>query len=442
MFWSILRTRMPVPTVKIVAAETEMRRRLTSLLCGIKGFEIAEHGGCDIVCIGCESQFPERDIATARALGRGARSPVLLITWQGSEELAVKAFRAGVDEYARGDSPAEEIAALLHGMLRSEAERPLAAGEMLVGDSAAIRSTRSYIERVARTACKVLITGETGTGKEVVANLLHRNSPRAHKPLICINCAAIPDDLLESELFGFERGAFTGANAGQPGKLKLADGGTVLFDEIGDMTPYAQAKILRMIESCEIQRLGSKRPEKIDLRILAATHCDLDNAEAHASFRRDLFFRLSVARIKLPPLRERKDDLLPLAGHFRLECNRMLGRQTVDFTPEAQTAILRHDWPGNVRELKNIIEAAFINLDARSRWVELPELFCRALENKRADGQDESARILVALAENHWNKSKAAESLHCSRMTLYRRMERCGIAADEGDTLAAKRKSA
>jgi DNA-binding NtrC family response regulator len=417
-----------------------MRRRLARLLGEIKWIEIGDHGVPDVICIGCESQFPEGDLRTARAHQGALCPPVLLITWQGSEELAVRAFRAGVNEYVRGESAPEQIATLLHGMLRRVVERPLAAGDLLVGESAAIRSTRSYIDRVAKTECKLLIMGETGTGKEVVANLIHRNSPRAHKPLICINCAAIPDSLLESELFGFERGAFTGATSSQPGKLKLADGGTVLFDEIGDMTPYAQAKILRVIESCEIQRLGSTRPEKVDLRILAATHCELEDAEAHPSFRRDLYFRLSVARITLPPLRERKDDLLPLAGHFRVEYNRLMGRETVGFSPEAEAAILRHDWPGNVRELKNIIEAAFINLDARSRWVELPEFFCRALESRRPGGQSEVARILAALAETHWNKSKAAEALRCSRMTLYRRMERYGI--EERDTLAVEDQTA
>ena len=283
---------------------------------------------------------------------------------------------------------------------------------------------------MARASSNVLVTGETGTGKELVAKLIHRNSSRAEKALVCINCAAIPDTLLESELFGFERGAFTGATTSREGELAAADGGTAFLDEIGDMSPYAQAKILRAIETHEIHRLGGNKSQHVDFRVVAATNCDLEALSQDGRFRRDLFFRLNVARIHLPPLRERPEDLLPLAHHFRLEFNRTFGRNTVGFTQRSEEAILGYEWPGNVRELRNVVEASFITLEPQCGWVELPDFFCSAVESKNVPQADESDKIRKALSQSGWNKSKAADILSWSRMTLYRKMERHGIPAE------------
>jgi len=312
----------------------------------------------------------------------------------------------------------------------------LKGGDSLLGESGLMRDIRSQLDRIARTASNVLITGETGTGKEVVAQLIHKNSSRSAKPIVCINCAAIPDTLLESELFGYERGAFTGAHTSQQGKLKLAEGGTVFFDEIGDLSLFNQAKVLRVIERREIQRLGSAKPLPIDFRMITATNCEPESLVAEGKFRKDLFFRLNVARINLPPLRERREDILILANFFRETFNLTFGMQTAGFTPIAEAMLLSHAWPGNIRELRNVVEAAFVNLEPGVKAVNLPVPFCQALTDCRklqGSGLSELDRILTALSETHWNKSNAAAKMHWSRMTLYRKMSRYHIPEGSPD---------
>ena len=311
----------------------------------------------------------------------------------------------------------------------------LMGAQRMIGVSLSMQETKAYIGRVALTDSNVLITGETGTGKELVADLIHRNSPRHEKPFVCINCAAIPDSLLESELFGYERGAFTGANSSYEGKLRLAHGGTVFFDEIGDMSPYAQAKILRVVESREIQRLGAKKSIPVDVRIMAATNQDLERLTSEDKFRKDLYFRLNVARVQLPPLRDRKEDLLPLFNHYIGEFNRGFGREVEGFSEEALESLFDYDWPGNVRELKNLLEAIFVNLPSRRiSFVDLPQQLRRRLRQTAELPQDERERLLSALFSVNWNRSKAAQRLHWSRMTLYRKMAKYHIV--RGDETA------
>ena len=232
----------------------------------------------------------------------------------------------------------------------------------LIGSSLAIWKVKTYLHKVAMTDSHVLITGETGTGKELAARYIHRHSARRAKPLVTINCAALPDGLFESELFGYERGAFTGASSSYSGRLKLADAGTVLFDEIGDMSPYAQAKILRLIETKEVYPLGGRRSIPLDIRIIAATNRDLERQVSKNEFRQDLYFRLNVVRVQLPPLRERKEDIPLLTEHFVQEFGARLGRQIEGFSDEATERLLNYDWPGNVRELMNLVERIFIDL--------------------------------------------------------------------------------
>ena len=216
---------------------------------------------------------------------------------------------------------------------------------VLIGSSLAIWKVKTYLRKVALTDSHVLITGETGTGKELAAQYIHHHSARRAKPLVTINCAALPDGLLESELFGYERGAFTGATSSYSGKLKLADGGTVLFDEIGDMSPYAQAKILRVIETKEVYPLGGRRSVPLDIRIIAATNRNLDQRMANNEFRQDLYFRLNVARVHLPPLSERKEDIPLLTDHFVQKFSAQFGRGIEGFSDEAMELLLRYDWP-------------------------------------------------------------------------------------------------
>src|SRR5262247_1774119 len=231
----------------------------------------------------------------------------------------------------------------------------------LIGSSLAIWRVKTYLRKVAATDSHVLITGETGTGKELAAQYIHQHSRRRGNPLVTINCAALPDGLLESELFGYERGAFTGAHSSFPGKLKLADGGTVLFDEIGDMSPYAQAKILRVIETKEVYPLGGRRSVPLDIRIIAATNRDLERQTTRGELRQDLYFRLNVARVHLPPLSERKEDIPLLTDHFVQKFSAQFGRGIEGFSDEAMELLLRYDWPGNIRELMNLIERIFID---------------------------------------------------------------------------------
>jgi transcriptional regulator with PAS, ATPase and Fis domain len=298
----------------------------------------------------------------------------------------------------------------------------------LIGSSLAIWKVKTYLRKVAATDSHVLITGETGTGKELAAQYIHRHSARRAKPLVTINCAALPDGLLESELFGYERGAFTGATSSYAGKLKLADGGTVLFDEIGDMSPYAQAKILRVIETKEVYPLGGRRSVPLDIRIIAATNRDLDERIANNEFRQDLYFRLNIARVHLPPLRERKDDIQVLIDHYVEKFAAQLGRGIEGFSDEAMELILRHDWPGNIRELMNLTERIFIDPpQGKVAVADLP----RSMQNRSPVLQEtkpaEREILLHALSQTNWNKSKAAERLHWSRMTLYRKIAKYHI---------------
>lgn len=298
----------------------------------------------------------------------------------------------------------------------------------MVGNSLPMREIKGSIQKTALTDSNVLITGETGTGKEMVAELIHKNSPRHNKPLVCINCAAVPDSLLESELFGHERGAFTGADSLQEGKLKSADGGTVFFDEIGDMSPHAQAKILRVIETKQAQRLGNQGSFPLDIRIIAATNRDVDALAKANEFRKDLYFRLNVVRLELPPLRERRDDIPLLLEHYIREMNRCFGCSVEGFTTEAFDLLLRYDWPGNIRELKNLLEAIFVNLPQRRISLkDFPEPFRRHLALAETSSQSERDKLLATLLATNWNKSKAAHELHWSRMTVYRKIAKYHI---------------
>jgi len=293
----------------------------------------------------------------------------------------------------------------------------------MIGNSPAMLHLQSYIGRVAATDSNVLITGETGTGKELVAQLIHGRSKRKDGPFLCVNCAAIPDTLLESELFGYERGAFTGALKRQEGKLRLANGGTILFDEIGEMSWQGQAKILRVIETRQVLRLGGTEKLALDIRILAATNRDEASLSSDGGFRKDLFFRLKVTHIHLLPLRDRKIDIPDLLDFYRKRFNAHFQCDVHGFNQEVLQLFLHYSWPGNIRELKNTIEELFLN--SPSAWVGIGDLSDEVrsrLSFRDSTSYTESDRVLSALLETNWNKSKAAEKLHWSRMTLYRKL--------------------
>ena len=228
-----------------------------------------------------------------------------------------------------------------------------------VGTSPAWRDVIRRATQVAASEATTCLQGESGTGKEVIARFIHQRSPRWRGPFIAINCAALPEQLLESELFGFERGAFTGAQQSKPGQIELAAGGVLFLDEVTEMTPAAQAKFLRVLQEREFLRLGGTRPVRVNVRVIAATNRNLDDAVAAGEFREDLYYRLNVFDIRIPPLRERRDDILPLAAGFLRE----FAGATAELTPKAMEALRRHEWPGNVRELRNVLERALIMCD-------------------------------------------------------------------------------
>jgi len=377
---------------------------------------------------------------------RQASPPLLIVATDSSEEFAISSLRAGAVDYLTEPIELVTLAQLISrwvpGFTTPLPETDLTGGDVLVGASPAMQDLRVHIRRIALTDCNVLITGETGTGKELVAQLIHQNSARNGHPLICINCAAIPDSLLESELFGYERGAFTGASWTNQGKLMTANRGTVFFDEIGDMSPFAQAKILRAIETKEVQRLGATRKYQTDIRILAATHHNLDDLASATTFRRDLYFRLNVGRVHLPPLRERKSDIAGLAERMRLELNRKLGRRIEGLTKDAVSSLVQYDWPGNVRELKNVIERVFITRDSgRIDADDLSQVLPQRPPQIQSAPDEELRGLQEALVVCNGNKSKAAERLNCSRMTLYRKIAKYGLGdvkeLSPSDSLAA-----
>ena len=373
-----------------------------------------------------------------RALGRGV--PVVLTVAQSSEQFAVRALNAGVGRYLREPVSGETIVAACEELLapckgpaaEADGDCGLLGGEQMIGDSPPMRDLRGLIKKLDPWSSNVLITGETGTGKELVAELIHKNSARRHKPFVCLNSTAIPESLLESELFGYERGAFTGAQAAYPGKLAMANSGTVFFDEIGDISPHVQAKLLRVLDGKQVYRLGSNRAVPLDLRILAATNQDIERAVEAGRFRQDLYYRLNVVRVRLPLLRERVEDIPKLLTFYVKEMNSAFGTRVEGFTRDALDVLLAHTWPGNIRELRNVVEAVFINLQGRTiDTVHLPEHVKRHLSEMAGASGDERERLLRALVATDWNKTQAAHRLHWSRMTLYRKMSRYHIVRGE-----------
>jgi len=298
----------------------------------------------------------------------------------------------------------------------------------VVGDSSEWRQVLTHATQVAVTETTVLLLGESGTGKEVVARFIHRASERKNGPFIALNCAALPEQLLEAELFGYERGAFTGAVQSKPGQLEQAAGGTLFLDEIGEMPLTAQSKILRVLEHREIQRLGSSRSHTVDIRVVAATNQPLEELVQHGRFRSDLFYRLNVARVHLPPLRERKEDIPGLIAHFLTVLNAQMGRQVVGLEPDVHDYLMEYQWPGNIRELRNLLEATLLTI--RSSMIgfkDLPEDYQLKFSRIKVAPFQERERLVSALAATNWNISKTAQQLDWARMTVYRKLAQYGL---------------
>ncbi len=396
--------------------------------------------------------------------------PVLMITAYATPKLAVEAIKAGAIDYlAKPFAPEELLHAVArcaerHRLLQDNARLRAHASatyrlEQIIGDSPRMRELRTLIQTVAPTDARVLVLGESGTGKELVAGAIHSLSQRSKANYVRINCAAIPETLLESELFGHEKGAFTGAMKQKPGRVEEADGGTLFLDEIADMSRPLQAKLLRFLEDGTFTRVGGTQELRVNVRLVAATNRDIVQAIAAGEFREDLFHRLNVVQMRLPPLRERGEDILLLAEHFLKSFAGSMNRSVKRSSPAARQKLLAHHWPGNVRELRNVIERALIlergaevlpgslpdfQLEARLHKTELPKAASDGpLDEVVADF--ERSLINTTLEQNLFSLSKTAERLKISRHALRYRMQRLSIALPtdtEEDTPAAAGKEA
>jgi len=388
---------------------------------------------------------------------------VIMITAYGSEKIAVEAMKLGAADYVPKPFDNDELELVVDRVLEGmQLRRDLrlfqaqAADayrfENLIGQSAAMRQMFDVIRKVAPTDLTVLIRGPSGTGKELVANAIHYNSPRRGRPMIKVNCAAFSRELVESELFGHERGAFTGAITTREGKFEIADGGTLLLDEIGDMPLETQAKILRVLQERELERVGGNRTITVDVRIVAATNQDLEARVRSGAFREDLFYRLNVVPIVIPPLRARREDLPPLVEHFLAAVATRLGRPAKTLAPDAYRALLASHWPGNVRELEHAIEQASVLAGGSEIQLDdlpvglraapapatatdpdppsAPESNAGFKESKqRVIEQFERRFIAEALARHHGNISKAAEEMGMYRQHLQLKLSEYGIDA-------------
>jgi len=376
---------------------------------------------------------------------------VIIMTAFGSIDQAVQAVKEGAYDYINKPFKIDEILltikkALDERRLRHEVSalrhelRTRYHFENLIGKSRAMQEVFSLIEQVATSRSTVMIYGKSGTGKELVARAIHYNSLRASKAFVAVNCAAIPSELLESELFGHEKGAFTGAIATKVGKFELATGGSLFLDEVGSMRLDLQAKILRALQEREIERVGGTRIIKIDVRVIAATNRDLKKAVEEATFREDLYYRLNVVPITLPPLRQRRDDIPLLVEHFIAKYNREFNRKVKGFSAGATAALYQYDWPGNVRELENVIERAVAL--AQSETISLRELPLDisilgrdmiediqkvGLSLREARSHFEKQYILNILEKVQWNQTEAARVLGLHRNTLLWKLQRLGI---------------
>jgi DNA-binding NtrC family response regulator len=366
--------------------------------------------------------------------------PVVVITAWTSLDTAVQMVKEGASDYVAKPWDDAKLVATVSHLLEMRVPRPAAGaapdlgradlrGIVFNGD--AMRRVVSLAVQVAHADVPVLITGPNGAGKEKVAEIVQANSPRRDRPFVKVNVGALPEGLLESELFGAEPGAYTGATRRRLGRFEAADGGTLFLDEIGNLSPAGQVKVLRVLQSGEFERLGSSETRRVDVRVLAATNVDLRQAMAGGRFREDLFFRLNVIELRVPPLRERPEDLLPLAEAF-LRASAAGSGSPRTLTPEARAALMAHDWPGNVRELMNRVQRATLVAATPQIGPEDLGLAAEALLRRSADSADEGERDTLErlLMECGGSVSRAAARLGISRQALYRRMDRLGVVLE------------
>ena len=451
-------------TILVVDDEAAIRQTLEQLLTyeryavqlaanGAEALSILADSKIDVMLL--DIKMPEMDgfevLERMKAAGRDV--PVIVVSGHGNIETAVDAVRKGAYDFL--EKPLDRSRLLLtlqncldHHNLRGQAEdlRDRSGfNTPLIGDCERIREVRTFIDQVAHTDATVLITGESGTGKELVVRALHAGSPRRDGPLVEVNCAAIPRELVESELFGHEKGSFTGADKMRVGKFEQADGGTLFLDEIGDMSEEAQAKVLKAVEESRFERVGGREARQVDVRIVAATNRDLTGPDAN--FRQDLYFRLNVLAVELPPLREREGDVDLLLAHFVSTISVQLKKKPKTFAEKTLDVLRTYAWPGNVRELRNLVERLMILAPGDRIEVEdLPTLSGDAPGSRDgewnwmgcSDFQDfksrsESMFLQAKLRENRYNVSRTAERLGMQRSNLYKKISKYGLQTQAED---------
>jgi two-component system nitrogen regulation response regulator NtrX len=392
--------------------------------------------------------------------------PVIMISGHGSTATTVEAIKSGAVDYFEKPLSTERVIVTLRNVLKQselsaenrDLKLAMESRYEIVGQSAALRGVLESVQRAAPTNATVLLLGESGVGKELVARTIHRNSPRAGQRFVQVNCAAIPEELIESELFGHEKGSFTGATEKQVGKFEQADRGTIFLDEVGDMSQKTQAKVLRVLQEQEVERLGSARTIKVDVRVIAATNKNLEEAIERGEFREDLYFRLNVIPIVVPPLRDRREDIPRLVQHFAKRTAEEHNLKPKRFETAAMDVLTRYRWRGNIRELRNAVERLMIMTPGESVRVEDLPVDLRSGESStprpqvaspepaavasapKADTQGvgagtlrefkdaaERAYLVQKLRENNWNISKTAEIIDTPRSNLYKKLEQYGI---------------
>ena len=388
---------------------------------------------------------------------------IIMLTAYGSVQTAVEALKVGAYDYLSKPVDLDNLEMMLErGMkvLKDRAEKNGAANEggavNIIGSSSAMTAVLDSIRQVAATKATVLVTGESGTGKELVAQAIHKLSPRANKPFRPVHCAALSENLLESELFGHEKGAFTGANERVAGRFEMADGGTLFLDEIGEISLAVQVKLLRVLETHQFERVGGSETLTVDVRVVAATNRDLRAMVEQGTFREDLFYRLNVVNIRIPPLRERREDIPEILDFYLKKSAADNGKDVSDISPEALGVLMAYDWPGNVRELRNCVERMVVfargttltmtDVPADIRSAVGEQFEAKAMSPKAAETaaseslpnvglnvkENEKSLILKALEECGGNRSQAALKLNISRRTLYRKLHEYGLAKDDG----------
>jgi two-component system nitrogen regulation response regulator NtrX len=448
--------------ILVIDDEAEIRRSVRMILeyegydvieasSGPEGVALAEKESPDLVFLDVKMPGMDGLEALQRIKATAETLPVVIISGHGTVSTAVEATKAGAFDFIEKPLASERVLLTIRNALdqtrladeNRSLKRAVEVRHQMVGESPALRHVWDAIKRAAPTNATVLLLGESGVGKELVARSIHRNSLRSRERFVQVNCAAIPEELIESELFGHEKGSFTGATEKQIGKFEQADRGTIFLDEVGDMSPKTQAKVLRVLQEGEVERLGSARTIKVDVRVIAATNKDLEQEIERGTFREDLYFRLSVIPIKVPPMRDRREDIPLLVRHFAELFSREHNRRPHRFTAAALEFLQKARWKGNVRELKNTVERLLImtpgdavDVDDLRDVVRL-ESKPQAPDNEKNPGtlrefkeSSERAFLVGKLRENGWNISKTAEVIGTPRSNLYKKLEQYGITQE------------